>query len=95
MTSSALIVGSPIARRLILAAAVLAVEQAMAEIGRQAFVHEGLGIAVGADGVVPPLMADFVRDEVVHVAFRQVRQIEDALVNHHHAAAFVAVPAKE
>jgi hypothetical protein len=71
-----------------------AVGQAMAEVGRQPFVHPGLGVAVGADGVVPPLMRQLVLQEIGWILLGDVRHVEDAVVDHHEPAAFVAGPAE-
>ncbi len=75
-------------------AAVLHVHQPVREVDRQAFVHPGLGIAVDADDVEPPLVADLVRDQLVDEVAGAMRQPEDPRVDHHQAAALVAVPAE-
>ena len=71
------------------------VDQALAEVGGEALVHERLGVAVDADDVVPPLVAGLVRDEVIDEAAGDLRQAENALVDHDQHAALVAVPAEK
>src|SRR5437763_15099749 len=66
----------------------------MAGIGGQALVHTGLAVAVGADDVVPPLVAELMRDEVFDEAAGNMRRRENALINHDQSGALVAVPAE-
>ena len=76
-------------------AAVLVVEPDGGEAVDEPFVHEGFGVAVGADDVPPPLVAGFVGDEVVEVAATGRGQAEEAAVEQDEPRAFVAVPAEE
>ena len=68
--------------------------KAVAEIRGQPFIHPRLAVAVGADHVVPPLVADFMGYEIVHKGPGKMRHAEDALVDHHQAGALIAVPAE-
>ncbi len=76
-------------------AAVFHVEPARRDAVDEAFVHERFGIAIGADDVPPPLVGDFMGDEVVEIPFAGGRHVEYAVVDHDQAGAFVAVPAEE
>ena len=82
----------PLEQRAVLA--VPLIEHLVREVNRRPFIHERFRVAVGADVVVPPLVAGLVRDEILDVIAAEVRHAEDAFVDHHEAGALIAVPAE-
>src|SRR5206468_12881948 len=58
------------------------------------FVHPGFSVAIGADHVVPPLMANLVGHQIIDISVCGLGHVEDALVDHDQVAALVAVPAE-
>ena len=68
--------------------------EAMAEVGRQAFIHPGFRVAIGANDVVPPLMSELVLQEVGRIGLGDMGHVEHAVIDHHEGAALVARPAE-